>query len=357
MECEVTMAAADLPSTEESDLLVRSTKKYKHSLPDSDANPNPSGVIDPIPQIKSSFVETLSKSSLYCRDEEDAENEMETIKAQASEIESQEITSTLAWVLFSELSIEYFDEEIMMRMGTTLGTAVKADKQAADSARGKFAQLCIELDPSKPLIPKVWLNGHLQNVEYQGLHAVCFHCGRYGHKLESYLSLRKTPPDFHHAPIEEQDDGSSGMNVGNGSNLSPTHDPGMIFSAYSIVPNPFEPKLNSINLSTPHALAHEPVNPSTSPLPEVASLPRPPDGNSEHIESSSKENTHPFTHANGNLHKDGMNKSDANLEVVQGNATCLRNLVELVKTYNPEIFVLMEVRVEGHNLNDILRRT
>ncbi|KAK2981990.1 hypothetical protein RJ640_007582 [Escallonia rubra] len=681
------MAAADLPSTEESDLLVRSTKKYKRRLPDSDANPSvnptfnpshlqqtdfpplnpgsiadPSGIIDPIPQIKSSFVETLSKSSLYCGDEEDAETEMATIRAQASEMESrtptlaalsdqwpririspeemkrlwspwrrglivkllgrtvgfrllyqrmkslwklrgdfeavdlgndfyvvrfqtredyahvlldgpwvilghyltvqkwkpqfrphtEEITSTLAWVRFPELPIEYFDEEIMMRMGNTLGTAVKADKQTADSARGKFARVCIELNLSKPLIPKVWLNGHLQNVEYEGLYAVCFHCGKYGHKLESCPSLRKTPPDSDHAPIEEQDDGSSGMNLDTGSGLNPTHDPGttiqeqaygpwmivqprsrrnswasrsspskyaqfgdsnpsstgqnakilprnsgsrfnvltteelteevqvnkegtqyanslsaqlrisqiqephtnrgnqhskgdrikqiknhqaskakesnrlggkapqsttsskntinthitpvstplilttssqahknqlcapfnpkpsqvsfpsstagMIFSANSIVPNPFEPKLNSINLSTPHALTHEPVNPSTGPLPEVASLPRPPDGNSEHIVSSSKENTLPFTHANGNLDNDGMDKSDANLEVAQGdsrwgqpppssNATFLRNLVELVKTHNPEIFVLMEVRVQGHRSEDILRRT
>ncbi|KAK3010773.1 hypothetical protein RJ639_011993 [Escallonia herrerae] len=324
--------------------------------------------------------------------------------------------------------------------------------------------------------PWVWLNGHLQNVEYEGLYAVCFHCGKYGHKLESFPSLRKTPPDSEHAPIEEQDDGSSGMNLDTGSGLNPTHDPGTTIqeqaygpwmivqprsrrnswasrsspfkyaqfgnsnpsstgqnakilqrnsgSRFNVltteelteevqinkegtqyanslsaqlrtsqiqephtnrgnqhfkgdrikqiknhqaskakesnrlgVPNPFEPKLNSINLSTPHTLTPEPVNPSTGPLPEVASLPRPPDGNSEHIVSSSKENTLPFTHANGNLDNDGMDKSDANLEVAQGNATFLRNLVELVKTHNAEIFVLMEVRVQGHRSEDILRRT
>ncbi|CAN1775021.1 hypothetical protein LINPERHAP1_LOCUS13195, partial [Linum perenne] len=47
--------------------------------------------------------------------------------------------------------------------------------------RGNYAIICIEIDITKPLKSKYRLWRRVQRVEYQGLHVVCFKCGRYGH--------------------------------------------------------------------------------------------------------------------------------------------------------------------------------
>lgn len=41
------------------------------------------------------------------------------------------------------------------------------------------------MDLQKPLIPIIQILGHNQSVEYEGLHQICFECGKYGHRIES----------------------------------------------------------------------------------------------------------------------------------------------------------------------------
>lgn len=50
--------------------------------------------------------------------------------------------------------------------------------------RVKYASLCIEVDFRKILVSKFELLNRVYNVEYEGLHLVCFECGRYGHRKE-----------------------------------------------------------------------------------------------------------------------------------------------------------------------------
>lgn len=70
--------------------------------------------------------------------------------------------------------------------------------------RAKFARVCVEVDLQKILVSKFELNGRIYNVKYEGLHLVCFGCGRYGHrKVECPLLASKTP----------QQSGSSGPKI------------------------------------------------------------------------------------------------------------------------------------------------
>ncbi|KAJ1406797.1 Zinc finger, CCHC-type [Sesbania bispinosa] len=50
--------------------------------------------------------------------------------------------------------------------------------------RGKFARICVEVDLRKVLISRFRLNGRVYHVEYEGLHLICFNCGRFGHRKE-----------------------------------------------------------------------------------------------------------------------------------------------------------------------------
>src|ERR1044072_597605 len=61
---------------------------------------------------------------------------------------------------------------------------LKVDRLTSIHSRGKFARICVEIDIQKKLVPKVKVMGEVLNLEYEGLHQVCFRCGVYGHKKE-----------------------------------------------------------------------------------------------------------------------------------------------------------------------------
>lgn len=64
---------------------------------------------------------------------------------------------------------------------------LKIDKVTTIQARGEFTKICVELDLDKPLKPKVIARGYLLNLQCEGLHVICFNCGRYGHIIQSAL--------------------------------------------------------------------------------------------------------------------------------------------------------------------------
>lgn len=67
-------------------------------------------------------------------------------------------------------------------MGDNLGRTVKVDDTSLSRTRGKFARACVEIDLAAPLLPSLTIFDFAQQVEYEGLHLICFQCGRYGHR-------------------------------------------------------------------------------------------------------------------------------------------------------------------------------
>lgn len=63
-----------------------------------------------------------------------------------------------------------------------LGVLLKVDRLTSIHSRGEFACICVEVDLAKSLIPQVEVRGEIINLEYGGLHSVCFTCGVYGHR-------------------------------------------------------------------------------------------------------------------------------------------------------------------------------
>ena len=70
-------------------------------------------------------------------------------------------------------------------MGAKFGKLVKIDTATSLVSGGHFARLCVEVDLSKPLIFEFKLWHRVWWVEYEGIHMVCFECGKYGHRKES----------------------------------------------------------------------------------------------------------------------------------------------------------------------------
>ena len=89
------------------------------------------------------------------------------------------------WIRLPCLPLEYFDYKFLIQLGAKFGKPVKIDTTTSVVSRGNFARLCVEVDLSKPLISKFKLRHRVRRVAYEGIHMVCFECGKYGHRNES----------------------------------------------------------------------------------------------------------------------------------------------------------------------------
>jgi hypothetical protein len=91
----------------------------------------------------------------------------------------------VVWIRIPKLPIELCNHRFLWRIGSTLGTMLKVDRLTSIHSRGKFARICVELDLEKQLASHIMLRGTRVNLEYEGLHAICFSCGRYDHKIDN----------------------------------------------------------------------------------------------------------------------------------------------------------------------------
>ncbi|KAL0290282.1 UNVERIFIED_CONTAM: hypothetical protein Sradi_6897800 [Sesamum radiatum] len=91
------------------------------------------------------------------------------------------------------MPVEFFQEELLMRIGNRIGRAVKVDETTMAASRGRYARVCVEVDLTKPLVSMITLLGFAQAVEYEGLHQICFDCGKYGQKKISAQTQKENP--------------------------------------------------------------------------------------------------------------------------------------------------------------------
>ncbi|GMY25615.1 hypothetical protein FCV25MIE_20857 [Fagus crenata] len=108
------------------------------------------------------------------------------------------ITTTAVWTRLPELPVELYDIGILNRIGNQLGTLLKVEARTVDGERGRFARLCIQIDLDQPLTPMVHIGDINQRVQYEGISAICFHCGCVGHKAPNCpLNLPPTSAPVH----------------------------------------------------------------------------------------------------------------------------------------------------------------
>ena len=96
------------------------------------------------------------------------------------------MSSMAVWVRLLELPVEYYLRESLLRIGNGLGPVLRVDFNTASGSRGRFAQLCIQVDLDKPLVKTVRVGSVWVAVIYEGIGCLCFQCGRVGHHLDCY---------------------------------------------------------------------------------------------------------------------------------------------------------------------------
>ncbi|GMY19177.1 hypothetical protein FCV25MIE_14416 [Fagus crenata] len=125
------------------------------------------------------------------------------------------ITTTAVWVRLPELPIELYDSGLLRRIGNQLGKLLKIDARTADSERGRYARICIQIDIDQPLTPIVRVGDILQKVQYEGISAVCFECGCVGHRITA-CPLKVNPNNNHGLPRTTSTPPSSPKSFENG---------------------------------------------------------------------------------------------------------------------------------------------
>lgn len=94
------------------------------------------------------------------------------------------VSSIAVWIRLQELPLEFYETEVLKQIGEAIGKVLRIDAYTALEARGKYARLCLQVDINKPLINTVLIGRFEQQVVYEGIHKLCFACGRIGHKKD-----------------------------------------------------------------------------------------------------------------------------------------------------------------------------
>ena len=103
------------------------------------------------------------------------------------------ICSMAVWIRLPELPIKYYEPLVLRDIGKAIGPILRIDAHTGTESRGRFARLCVLICFDKPLIRNIKVGGINQPVQYEGLTALCFSCGRVGHKAEGCLYRAGVP--------------------------------------------------------------------------------------------------------------------------------------------------------------------
>lgn len=118
----------------------------------------------------------------------------------------QSSTQPGVWIRISGLPLMLYEKNIMFDISSTIGRPIQIDEATMLVTIGRFARVCVEVDLLKPLKGVIYLNGERLNIEYEGLHIVCYSCGTYGHLVDRcpLRTQEKTSPDVEMTPEAEQ---------------------------------------------------------------------------------------------------------------------------------------------------------
>ncbi|CAN1743212.1 hypothetical protein LINPERHAP1_LOCUS1713, partial [Linum perenne] len=98
--------------------------------------------------------------------------------------ENDPISTILTWVRLPKLPIQFFNHTAVTRIGNYIGKMIRLDLATSESARARYARVCVEVDLSKPLLRKYMIENRVFYVEYESIENLCFGCGKYGVKVD-----------------------------------------------------------------------------------------------------------------------------------------------------------------------------
>lgn len=100
------------------------------------------------------------------------------------------IQKIAVWIRIPNLPMELYNSHFFLwRVGLKLGTMMKIDNLTSVQTRGDFARICVKIDLQRELVPTFSALGRDFNLEYEGLHLICFGCGKYSHRISNCVEV------------------------------------------------------------------------------------------------------------------------------------------------------------------------
>ncbi|MBA0650200.1 hypothetical protein Goklo_017649, partial [Gossypium klotzschianum] len=90
----------------------------------------------------------------------------------------------IVWIRLLRLLELVYKKSILTIIRNTVGWVVKIYYKIDNKFGCQFARMVIILGLKRPLVSKIWIDGSLQRLEYEGLHNVYFLYRKYGHLQE-----------------------------------------------------------------------------------------------------------------------------------------------------------------------------
>ncbi|XP_075078982.1 uncharacterized protein LOC142164657 [Nicotiana tabacum] len=119
---------------------------------------------------------------------------------------STQLTYSALWMRLPVLPTEFYDLEILQRVGSKLGKLLKIDSCTSSTSWGRYARICIEVPLEKPLKTHVNIGHHRQIIQYEGLNLICMLCGRFGHIKQYCTSVVSTSMEETSSPTQLKTD-------------------------------------------------------------------------------------------------------------------------------------------------------
>lgn len=88
------------------------------------------------------------------------------------------------WIRIPHLPIELYSKTFLQRIGIALGNFLKIDRLTSIHSKGRFTRICVEINLDKLLESHIIVRNYPLYIEYEGLHAIYFRCGHFGHKKD-----------------------------------------------------------------------------------------------------------------------------------------------------------------------------
>ena len=89
------------------------------------------------------------------------------------------MTTTL-WIRLTGLPLEFYDAEALSLIGNKIGKLIKIYATTANTEKGRFARLCVEVDLTDPIPTAIELDSYIQLILVENS-SFCFGCGTLGH--------------------------------------------------------------------------------------------------------------------------------------------------------------------------------
>lgn len=107
------------------------------------------------------------------------------------------------WLRLPELPTEFYDLQVLKKLGNTIGKLLTIDTWTSSTTRGRYARLCVEVPLDKSLKTHLFIGNRRQIILYDGLNMLCTSCGHLGRNTRAcpHLPPVHTPP---HVPTHNQ---------------------------------------------------------------------------------------------------------------------------------------------------------